>query len=330
MASMETKQETSQEDLEKLRAALEALEQYKDRFELTDASVAKRMGISSAQISNWRRVLKGGTYPGDMGAFIGQVWQFLAIRPDRKGAPLRPSFHQTHMATEILSLLHRAHEGGEIGLILGPPGLGKSRTCREYVKNSKAAMHIEVASAFSPSVIISQICDWLGTSAKGSPQEVFAAAWSHLKRKGDQWLIVIDQAHRLSKPALAKLCELWLLSSTEDDTTFTRIGPSLIFVGLEDFYNDFRTKLPEFFDRCSFAKVFMPGEVARHDWKVIIEDCFRANDVEFEGNVIDEMLRYRQTKRSLLNLADSLVRIAQNTNRPVDAVLVRAAVEKVG
>lgn len=322
--------QTQEVDLEKLGQALSALDQYKIQKGLSDNGVAKRIGISAAQISNWRRVLKGGTYPGNADIFIGQVWQFLAIRPDRGGAPLRPSFHQTHMASEILSLLRRAHEGGEIGLILGPPGLGKSRTCREYVKERKTAMHIEVASAFSPSVIISQICDWLGTSAKGTPQEVFAAAWSHLKRKGDQWLIVIDQAHRLSKPALAKLCELWLLSSTEDDTTFTRIGPSLVFIGLEDFYNDFRTKLPEFFDRCSFAKVFMPGETARGDWKVILEDCFKANGVEFENNVLDEMLRYRQTKRSLLNLADSLVRIAQNTNQPIDVILVRAAVEKVG
>lgn len=172
---------------------------------VTQARVAKETGLSATTISQWL----GGTYPGDNAAVEAKVsrWvsQYQDARATQTGMPQAPSYVSTPSAERVIAALGYAQMAGDIAVVYGGAGLGKTTAIRRY---AGAALNCWVATMTpaSASVVtaLEEIAEAVGASAASG-----GAAKLHrgIARKvaGTGGLLVIDEAQHLSVAALDQI-----------------------------------------------------------------------------------------------------------------------------
>ncbi|MEP7041889.1 MAG: AAA family ATPase [Dokdonella sp.] len=184
----------------RLRAAMDS-----DR-RLSQARIAREAGISSTTMSQW---LAGG-YGGDNEAIAAKIAKWLdslhAQRAEQERLPTAPDFVNTPSAERIIGTLRYAQIAGDIVLVYGGAGLGKTTSIRQYERIAPNVWHATMTPA-SASVVtaLEEIGDALGLTTVNSG----GAARLHraiVKRVAEtQGLIVVDEAQHLSVAALDQI-----------------------------------------------------------------------------------------------------------------------------
>lgn len=100
------------------------------------AAQAKEAGIKYGSFTNW----VGGTYAGDTQRIAAQVSQWLAARAERKLVSDRvraaPDFVETPTARDIIAQLTYAQATPDIMVVVGVPGIGKTKAAAQYQKTN--------------------------------------------------------------------------------------------------------------------------------------------------------------------------------------------------
>ncbi|HZZ89447.1 MAG TPA: AAA family ATPase [Caulobacteraceae bacterium] len=194
----------TEEQLDMLRSSVREL---MSAYGLTQAAVSRESTVPAATLSQFLSV----SYAGDNNAIAKRLSQWLNARLQEQQvnalAPPAPTFTQTKTADSVLSVLRAAQTLGDMGLVMGEPGVGKTAAALQYAKtNPRVAMATGAPAIASAAAILRVLLEAMKKTPRGRgyaskfelttlARQVFEAGW----------LIVIDEAQHLQMEALEEL-----------------------------------------------------------------------------------------------------------------------------
>lgn len=192
-------EELSSEQLSSLRERVRAIAE--DDKSYSQARIAREADISSATLSQFL----GGTYGGNQQNIARKLDAWLRALDERTSAgklPEGPSWVSTPTAEKILGGLRYAQMAGDIVLIYGGAGVGKSKTIERYARTVPNVWHVELTPA-TGSVLncLQEIALTMGLrDLTNSAAFLQRAIWQRVRDTNG--LLVLDEAQHLTVPAL--------------------------------------------------------------------------------------------------------------------------------
>ena len=183
-----------------LREEIAALQRADSK--LTQRAMARQSGVTQARLSQWLN----GTYQGDNAAVETQVEIWIDAYKERQLAerllPTAPDWVQTPSANRVIAALGYAQIAGDIAVIYGGAGLGKTTAIREYRRANPNVFHVTMTPATAGVVpCLEEVLEALGVrGVVGGAAKLQRAIIARLT--GTQGLLAIDEAQHLNVNAL--------------------------------------------------------------------------------------------------------------------------------
>jgi DNA transposition AAA+ family ATPase len=274
---------------------------------VSQAKVAADLGVSSALLSQWIK----GKYTGDNDKMNAGVSGFLARR--RKVERQEILFYpkdvvETTMTNLVRSAAIGAYREGEIAVIYGNAGSGKTSGIKAFAYQNQGTIVVTANVGYTAKVLFQELAENLDLSTKGSVYDIFTRIKAKLK--GVQKTVIIDEAEHLPYRALD------LLRSLQDDAKF-----GLVLVGLPRLLYNLKGNKSEYaqlYSRISVA--YKAPEMSKSDAERVLSlvGIDKANALicatETSGNI-----------RSAVKLAKNAKNIAEKNDRAIDKELIAAA-----
>ncbi|ENT3076703.1 AAA family ATPase, partial [Salmonella enterica] len=166
----------------------------------TQKKVATKTGLSTAVISQYLK----GVYNGNIRNVENVLADFIRREEERaRRQEVKESFVHTRLADLALGLISNTHMDGDIGVIFGPAGMGKSMVLRQYASTSKGVILIEADPGYTAKVLLQELCARLGVKKTGNIHELSEECIQALTGTG--WVILVDEAELLPYRALEVL-----------------------------------------------------------------------------------------------------------------------------
>ncbi|MFH0935183.1 MAG: AAA family ATPase [Pseudomonadota bacterium] len=212
---------------EQVRAELGAMmEQQKVSLN----AISKAVGISTSAISQWL----AGKYAGDSAKVAEAISQFLQRSRERKQQPKRSiGFITTSAVRKYWEAAKLCHLDGEIGIVSGDAGLGKTEAASEYARRNSDVILIEVDLGYTARVLFRELHRKLGGDGNGGISDLKDDVIKKLRKSGR--LIIVDEAEHLPYRALE------LLRRLND-----KAGVGLLLAGMPRLINNLRGKKGEY------------------------------------------------------------------------------------
>jgi len=175
------------------------------RLGLSQNRAAKRIGIHASALSQWR----AGKYGGDNAAIESAIRKWLNTEEEMDGAALGSDRIDAHVAlgvtSEISSLLAYAKATGDIVLVQGISGTGKSWATQRYADTRSAVHYVPMTAAVrSLNGMLGRVSEAAGGHRKhGSALEAEDDIVQRLR--GQSALLIVDEAHHLTPRLLDQL-----------------------------------------------------------------------------------------------------------------------------
>lgn len=175
----------------------EELKQYLDDQDMSISAVARATGLSNATISTWIR----GKYAGDNLKIEEAVVRFLSREKERAAKPVDMNqVVEINALKRVEQVCRFAHIEGELCVITGAPGVGKSIAVKHYGKENDDAILIEVHPRYTPKNLIIDIHSECGFKKHSGIHDMMVEITSTLK--DSHRLIIIDEAEHLTTDGL--------------------------------------------------------------------------------------------------------------------------------
>lgn len=288
-------------------AALAAeLDQHMQERGHTQAAVARAIGVSASALNQWI----AGKYKGDIKGLEHAITGFL--QRDRERAQVRKTalgFVMTVPAAKVLEAARMCHLDGEIGVVVGDAGIGKTTAIKRYAASNSDVILIEADLGYTARDLFAELHRKCGFDGLGSINRMKDDVIDKLRDSGR--LIIIDEAEHLPVRALD------LLRRIND-----KAGAGILFCGLKRFMENLRLKQADFaylYTRVGF-KVSLE-QLQAQDIEAIVHEAipgsnglWKAFHQECHGN-----------GRVLSKLVARTVRIAEVNGAAVTPEIVREA-----
>lgn len=168
---------------------------------LSQVQVASQIGKSPAVISQYLK----GIYKGDTAAIDKAVEQLLE-RYDTKSREVKLDYVETETSRNINNLIAVTHATGDVQLVIGEAGLGKTMAVKEYAKTHADVILIEVEPTFNAKVLLTTLCDKLGLQPARNTHDMMLSVCKKLNGSGR--LLIVDEAELLAHKPLEILRRL--------------------------------------------------------------------------------------------------------------------------
>lgn len=172
---------------------------------LSQARIAKEAGVSSATVSQYL----AGSYNGDNEAIEAKLQRWIdtthAQRAQAEALPSAPDYISTPTAERVIGGLRYAQIAGDIAVIYGGAGLGKSTAITRYATSAPNVWHVTMTPATASVVTaLEEIVDVLNLGGvQGGAAKLHRAIVKRVR--GTQGLLVIDESQHLSVAALDQI-----------------------------------------------------------------------------------------------------------------------------
>jgi len=188
-----------------LRAAIKALI---DQEGLSQRLIAREAGLGETALNQWL----AGKYPGDNAALAGKLARWSDAYQQRRVARASladiPGYLPTPTGEKIQTVLSYAQLAGDIALIYGAAGLGKTRAAERYAAlNPNVWLATLSPATASVSTALGDICAALGLRELPSGSARLYQAAIH-RVKDTAGLLILDEAQHLSVNALDQVRSL--------------------------------------------------------------------------------------------------------------------------
>ncbi|EKK8374329.1 AAA family ATPase, partial [Salmonella enterica] len=145
-----------------------------------------------------------GVYNGNIRNIENVLADFIRREEERaRRQEVKESFVHTRLADLALGLISNTHMDGDIGVIFGPAGMGKSMVLRQYASTSKGVILIEADPGYTAKVLLQELCVRLGVKKTGNIHELSEECIQALTGTG--WVVLVDEAELLPYRALEVL-----------------------------------------------------------------------------------------------------------------------------
>lgn len=200
MNSPATQAQTSADEryVERVRERVNALI---DGVTITPALISDESGVSGSRLSQWRM----GKYKGDNTKVAQDIERWIDTYESRQEAqaelPSGPKFVLTPTAHRIMNCIQYAHHAGDIVLIYGSAGVGKTETIRQYVSEHSGVCLVTFTPAHNTMrAALTGIAGCVGVQVRREMNYTFDTICHTLvKRKG---LLIVDEAQHVGANTL--------------------------------------------------------------------------------------------------------------------------------
>lgn len=168
--------------------------------DMSQAELARGIGISSTALSQWLN----DTYPGNIAKIEDKVKNFLELQKERLSSPKGEiQFQHTSNVKRGFETAKICHLDGEIGVLYGEAGCGKTTLLKEYAKRYNDVIMVEADLGFTTKILFRKLHREIGLDGQGCIHDMFEDIVARLKNSGR--LIIIDEAEHLPYRALELL-----------------------------------------------------------------------------------------------------------------------------
>ncbi|MFW8979243.1 AAA family ATPase [Klebsiella sp. C283] len=166
----------------------------------SQTQVARAIGKSTAVINQYLQ----GKYAGDVPAIDALARSFINREVEKeKSQKITARFVPTVTSRKGMDVIRYAHLDGDLNVIYGAAGLGKTMILREYAAQHRDALLIEADPGYTARVVLEELCSLLGISKRGNMHELSEACIAALRDSGR--LLMVDEAENLPYRALETL-----------------------------------------------------------------------------------------------------------------------------
>lgn len=265
--------------------------------------VAQLLGVSVATVSLYLK----GEYNGNV-ADIDRKVDELIERDKAKvvEAKYNAAFVPTLAARRGMEVMAFAHVEGEINVIYGSAGLGKTQMLKEYARRNSSAVLIEVDPSCTPKVLLRKIAEAVGANARGVNNELLDSIVSKLK--GSERLLMIDEAELLSTRSLEFIRRIHDLT-----------GVGVVLAGMPRLLINLKGKnneLAQLYSRVGFA-CDLGNALSEEDLGLLAESALGTN--EFNAPLIKAS---NGNARRLSKLMRGVVRSSEINQTPINAEMI--------
>lgn len=179
---------------------LQELNEFMEIKGWKQAQVARATSLSATTVSQYL----SGIYEGNIQSVETKFIQMMEReREKEKNRRLRPEFVMTGTASKGLEVIRIAHLDGDINVIYGDAGMGKTMMMRQYAKQYSDAVLIEADPGYTARVILEELANKLGVDVRGNMHDRSEAIIKTLRDSGR--VILVDEAENLPYRALETL-----------------------------------------------------------------------------------------------------------------------------
>jgi len=199
--------------------------------------LARLLGSNTAQLSKYLSTKEGVAPVGDVGRLESVARDGMRAAA-RRAARVSQEVFDTPVVSQVHAVLETIRKTGDVGLIHGPAGIGKTLALARYQEENPSTIAIVCYRwAAGPSDLTYRVFDSMDT--RKYPGNVRRIDWVLERLRRSERLLVVDNAHRLSVNGLAWLfdfhdetgCPLALVGNPEvleairkNDQQFSRVG----------------------------------------------------------------------------------------------------------
>lgn len=174
-----------------------ALTEYMEQAGESQNQTAKVLGVSKTVLSQYLN----SSYPGDNYTLARKVEQFIQMGTARRAVATAPDIClEVQNTKKILGYASVAHLYGDIALLYGPAGCGKSTALRHYAQENHGVIYVEAdVTTNSPRCILKLILVAISEEPKGSTADMMQKI---VRKLADtKRLLIIDEAQHLTEKA---------------------------------------------------------------------------------------------------------------------------------
>ncbi|MBK5072539.1 AAA family ATPase [Budviciaceae bacterium CWB-B4] len=271
------------------------------------SQVARAIGKSPAVINQYLL----DKYQGNNAQLDEDIQSFLNREYEKeKTQKIVSIFVPTYTARRALEVIKMAHHDGDINVIYGDAGMGKTMVMRQYAAENRDAILIEADPGYTARVVLEELCGKLGLNKRGNMHELSVACINALKDSGRP--LLVDEAENLPYRALETIRRI------HDKT-----GIGVVLAGMPRLIINLKGKRGEYkqlYSRVGFA-LSLGDALPRDD----INDIAASVLPETEDSNINDALftASKGNARRLFKLLRGVHRRSVITGDPIDAVAVR-------
>lgn len=201
----EQKMEKETLNVEQVRKDLET---FLSVNEVSQSALARALAVSAAAISTFRK----GEYKGQVEALARKIYLYLEnYKQKGKKTPELDAVFESKDYKMANFVINEAVNDGEIALITGTAGSGKSTIAQNYAKSHPNAIFVEATLHTTAKVLLEELEMRLNLPPAKNCHEKVVHIAKELKRR--DVIILIDEAEHLSVRALEDLRRIWDFSS---------------------------------------------------------------------------------------------------------------------
>jgi DNA transposition AAA+ family ATPase len=228
----------------------------------SNSRLASKLGCSTSIISQWLSP-EGNLYEGNIKKWERSAEDFLRNEARRTSSGVVTV--DCDVAQQLRSAFEAIRKTNDVGMLLAEAGYGKTRGIELYHKENPTSVLFTVRSwACDKASIEGELFAAVGTS--GYDKQTKRSAFMAKRLRGSDRLLIVDDAHKLTRPALQ-----WLFDFT--DETSIPLGLVGTFA-LEDKIAD---------DAQRFSRVGLRFEIIPEKPRDLIEHIVRAHAPESSG-----------------------------------------------
>jgi DNA transposition AAA+ family ATPase len=271
--------------------------EFMQKHGLTQAMIARSLGVSSSQISQWLK----GKYKGDVEALEMKLGNFIN-NYNKRGFKESEEIYETTDLRMAHFTIDEAIIGKEMCLLYGESGVGKTTAIKEYVKNRPEAVLIEVIPGMSVKSFLRRIAKAVGVNEVLNTEELLLEIVKEFKRR--EAVLIIDEAENLTTNALESIRRIWDFSQVP----IALVGTYAVIPNLKGRRGELKQLFGRIIGRWEFK-----GPQSDEEWKM------------FFGEWAKEVKKYTKHLRRAVNMYKKAKRLAELENKELNAGYIQMA-----
>lgn len=198
---------------------------WKDQSGHSANHIARMISRSAALVSQYINQ----KYPGSVAEIEKDIATLLHREENLEFTTAEGVFCNTNPSTLIWEVIQYCDEEQDMGVAVGPAGIGKTETCNEYKRRNRGTVFVTADIATRA---VGTVLHMLAKSVGGTPRQQSNSALLHAiidKLKHSRRLILVDEAHFLTWEAFEVIRKIH---------DCAKVG--VAYVGMERMYDQMR------------------------------------------------------------------------------------------